>query len=148
MKTKLLVLFLSIASTMFADSITIKQKSGNETIVELSTNPVITFVGEDMVVTNDFTTISFPLDDIDCYVVNNVPSAIHEIADTPQYHNGHVVFNGLANGAAACVYSMDGRIVSQHFADASGRLDINLSNLPKGAYIISAPNNKIKVINK
>lgn len=133
---------------MYADSITIKQKSGNETILELSTNPVITFVGEDMVVTNDFTTISFPLSDIDSYVVNHVSSEIHETINTPQYHNGHVVLSGLANGSAVFVYNLGGRIVSQHIADAMGCLDIDLSNFPKGAYIISAPNTKIKVINK
>ena len=47
--------------------IVIKQKSGNETVLQLAFNPVITFSGEDMVITSDLTTISIPLADVDSY---------------------------------------------------------------------------------
>ena len=89
---------------MSAESITIKQKSGNETILDLSTNPIITFSGENMVVTNDFTSIMLPLDDIDSYVVGNVNTGILEMADTPEYHDGHVMFKGIVEGTTVVLY--------------------------------------------
>jgi len=148
MKLNLLLLFLFIAITMHAESITIKQKTGNETIIELSTNPVITFTGEDMVVTNDFTSITIPIELIDSYVVGNSSSGIPAISANSQYRDGHVILKGLAEGATAYIYTISGQVVSQQVANASGSLDINLGNLPKGAYIVKTPNYNIKVINK
>jgi len=147
MKIRLLLLLLFFATTMYADSIIIKQRSGNETILELSTNPVITFAGESMVVTNDFTTITFPLDDIDSYVVDET-SGIQEVKDTPQYCNGHIVFKGIKENATATVYSLDGKTIRKYAPDNSGIIDVNLRCLPRGAFVISTPNNRVKIINK
>ena len=147
MKIRLLLLLLSFAITTYAESITIKQKSGNETIIDLSTNPVITFAGESMFVTTDFTTISFPLIDIDSYVVDET-LGIQEVKDSPQLHNGHIVFKGMKEKASATVYSLDGKTIRKYTSDISGVIDINLRSLPEGAFVISTPNSKIKVINK
>ena len=147
MKIKLLLVFISVATTMFAESITIKQKSGNETILELTTNPIITFSGESMVVTNDFTTITFPLDDIDSYVVGET-SGIREVKDTPQFRDGHIVFKGFKEKSSTTVYSLDGKTIRKYAPDISGIIDINLRSLPKGVFVISTPNNKVKIINK
>ena len=132
---------------MCADSITIKQKSGNETILELTTNPIITFSDEYMVVTNDFTTITFPLDDIESYLVGET-SGIREVKDSPQFRDGHIVFKGFKDNSTATVYSLDGKTFRKFSPNSSGVIDINMGNLPKGAYIISTLNKKIKVINK
>ena len=139
-------MFATISS--YAESIIITQKSGSETTLELSTNPVITFAGEDMVVTNDFTTIVFPLDDVDSYVVNNMGMGIQELKHTPRYYDGHIVFTGVKEGTFASVFTLDGKSVGKYFSNSSSVLDINIGNLPKGLYIIDAMNNKIKVTNK
>lgn len=148
MKNKLLILYLFVATTVYAESITIKQKSGNETIFELSTNPVITFIGEDMVVTNDFTTISLPLDDIDSYVVGETLSAIQEVTNNPQIRDGHVVFKGLKKGGTGFIYSLDGKTIGKYSPDSNGIIDINMRSLSKGTYVISTPNSNIKYINR
>ena len=109
---------------MSAESITIKQKSGNKTILDLSTNPIITFSGENMVVTNDFTSIMLPLDDIDSYVVGNVNTGILEMADTPEYHDGHVMFKGIVEGTTVFVHSIDGKMIH--------KFNVSSTNLKKG----------------
>ena len=147
MKIRLLLLFLSFATTIYAESIIIKQKSGNETVLELSTNPVITFADESMIVTNDFTTITFPLDDIDSYVVGET-SGIQEMKDSPQFRDGHVVFKGIKEKSSVTAYSLDGKTIRKYAPDNSGVIDVNLRSLPKGAFVISTPNNKVKIINK
>lgn len=148
MRIILLFLFFSFATVIHSESITIKQKGGNETILDLSSNPVITFSGENMVVINDFTTISFPLDDIDCYVVGEVFTGIKDIIETPQLTNGRVLFKGLSNGMVANIYTLDGKKVGQQSVDESGMIDIYLGHFSKGAYLISTPYHKIKFINK
>jgi hypothetical protein len=148
MRKILFLLFLSVSVIMSAESITIKQKSGNKTILDLSTNPIITFSGENMVVTNDFTSIMLPLDDIDSYVVGNVNTGILEMADTPEYHDGHVMFKGIVEGTTVFVHSIDGKMIHKFTSDGSGILEVNIGIFPKGVYIITTTENQIKVINK
>jgi hypothetical protein len=148
MRKILFLLFLSVSVIMSAESITIKQKSGNKTILDLSTNPIITFSGENMVVTNDFTSIMLPLDDIDSYVVGNVNTGILEMPDIPEYHDGHVMFKGIVEGTTVFVHSIDGKMIHKFTSDGSGILEVNIGIFPKGVYIITTPENQIKVINK
>jgi hypothetical protein len=128
--------------------IVIKQKGGNETVLQLSTIPVITFDGENMVVASDVIQISIPMGDIDDYVVNNGTTAIEPVTTQPQFTRGHVIFSGVAAGSPVFIHTLDGKVVAKQAADASGKADVNLENLPKGAYIINSQNNSIKVINK
>ena len=143
-----LLALLPLAASADDAQIVIKQKGGNETVLKLSTNPVITFDGENMVVTSDVIQISIPLGDIDDYVVNEGTTAIEPVTTQPQYSRGHVIYSGVAAGSPVYVHTLDGKVVSKQAADASGKADICLENLPKGAYIINSQNNSIKVINK
>ena len=141
---------LVVVATSYADNescLIIKQKSGNETIFEFSTNPIITFEGEEMVVTNEFTKIYVPLDDIAEYLVNNNASGIKDVTIVPQFTSGHVVFSGLSKDTPVYVHTLDGKVISKQHSNNVGNADVNLEILPKGVYIISTNNNKIKVIN-
>ena len=138
----------SLCSYADEAQIVIQQKIGGKTILALSTNPVITFTSESMVVTNDFTTITIPLDNIDSYVSTNGTTGILQPKDSPQYVNGHITFSNLPTGSAVNVFTIDGRLVSRMLANQSGNVVVNMDTLAKSAYIISTINNKIKVINK
>jgi hypothetical protein len=85
-------------------------------------------------------------------------SAIYELQDVskemrnklkekPMFDNGRILFNGIAKGTPISVYSLDGRLISKQLSSAD-KAEVPLSSLPKGTYIISVENNKIKVINK
>ena len=147
-----LLLFISLLASLsaYADDacIVIRQKSGNETVLQMAFNPVITFAGEDMVITSDLTTIYIPLADVDGYTATNGTSSVRPLTGAPLFANGHVVFRGLVRGTVARVYTVDGRLVCQQAADASGCADVSLDSIPKGVYIINTPNNSIKIINK
>lgn len=148
-KSLLLLLLLNTTASFANDAqIVIKQKSGGEATLKLSTNPVITFEGANMVVTNDFTTISFPLEYLDSYTVNDGTEGIDPVVMKPQRKNGHVIFSGLEDGSQVYVYTLDGKVVAKQTANSSGITDVSLESLPKGTYIISTSYNRIKVINK
>lgn len=100
-----------------------------------------------MVVTNNFTTFTFPLDDIDSYVVDET-SGIREVKDSPLFRDGHVVFKDIKQKATATIYSLDGKTIRNYAPEKSSIIDINLRSLPKGAFVISTPKNKVKIINK
>lgn len=129
-------------------NLVIKQKSGGETILELSSNPVITFENDIMLVNNDFTSIYIPLDDIDGYTVTEETTGINAVENTPKYEDGHIIFDRIKNGQTVFVYTIDGKIVSRYKGDNNGRVDIDMNTLPKDIYIISTPGSKIKTTNK
>ena len=151
MKKQILLFLLALLPMLaIADDaqIVIKQKGGNETVLKLSTNPVITFEGENMVVASDVIQISIPLNDIDDYVVSDGTTAIEPVTAQPQFTRGHVIFSGMAAGSPVYIHTLDGKLVAKQAADASGKADVSMENLPKGAYIITSQNNSIKVVNK
>lgn len=139
---------VTITSNADEAQIVIKQKIGGNTILELSTNPVITLTNESLVVTNDFTVIAIPFDNIDSYVVTNGTAGISQPEEVAHYVNGHVLFSNLPIGSVVNVFTIDGLLISRQFVDDTGKADICLDALPKNNYIISSFYNKIKVINK
>lgn len=150
MKFKLLFLFITFSLALQAEeeSLIIKQKSGGETVITLSSNPVITFDGETMVLTNDYTCMYIPLDDIDTYETTSQTTEINNVSANTKYTKGHVVFSNIPAGTVAHIHTIDGRLIGKHCADATGNIDINISELPKGIYITSTPAIKFKVTNK
>ncbi|MBR6592786.1 MAG: hypothetical protein IKD19_02430 [Prevotella sp.] len=149
MKKKfLLLLFMNMSLIMHAEEscLVIKQKSGAETIFPLYSNPVITFEKETMVVTNDFTSMFIPIDDIDNYEMKPNTTKIEGVLDRPQFVNGHVLFPKVPKEACAFVYTLDGKLVEKHQANSENIIDINMCDLPSDTYIIGTRNIKFKVI--
>ncbi len=151
MKHLFLTLTLMLmASIAYADEVTnlvIRQKAGNETILSLDSNPVITFDGENMNVRNDFTTFSFPIADIDQYSMSGT-SDIKEMHSQPHYANGQVTIKDLPKGIKAHIHSVDGKVIREIEADGMGTVSFSLSDLPKGIYIISAASTRFKIFHK
>ena len=151
MKKLLTILVLLFAFSMaHADNSTnlvIKQKAGNETILSLDSQPIITFEGEYMIVKNDFATFSFPIDDIDQYSVST-STDIKEMRTQPRLSNGQVTINDLPKDTKAYILSIDGKVIREIDANGLGTVTFNLRDLPKGTYIISAPNTRFKISNK
>ena len=134
---------------MYADDakIVIKQKSGNETILSLESNPVITFEEDYLNVRNDFTNFSFPIADIEQYSVSNT-SDINETSILPQYSNGQVSFIDLPQGSKVKVCSLDGKVIRTISTESMGTMTFNLRDLPKGIYVICVANSSFKLVNK
>ena len=147
--TVLLLLLASVQLSLADDTtLTIRQKGGNETLLELSTNPVITFENESMVVTTSITQIIIPLDDVVDYTVSESATGIKSISAVPQFRNGCVVFSDLPPGTPICVHSIDGRLINRHTIDYTGVGTVRIDNLPEGVNVISVLNKTIKIINK
>ena len=139
-----------MATVALADSVdllVIRQKSGNETSFSLETNPIITFEGENMIVADKLSSISFPIADIAQYHIVTA-SAMRETATQPRFSNGQVTISDLPNGTKAYIHTMDGKVVREIQADGMGRVTFNVSELPRGIYIISVGNTRFKIANK
>ena len=143
--TLLCVLTLSYAAD--GTNLVIMHNDGNETVVPLESNPVLTFEGENLVVTSEELTVSIPLSDIKGYGFETTNQVKEHLA-APVIANGHVLFSGLKSHAPATVCTLDGKVVATQKASAAGVVDIDLSILPKGIYIIATSERKIKVTTK
>ena len=62
--------------------------------------------------------------------------------------NGHVIFSQLQTGSKVYVYAADGRQISLYTADSMGIVDVDLTILPKGIYILKSPDTEIKITNR
>ena len=143
--TLLCVLTLSYAAD--GTNLVIMHNDGNETVVPLESNPVLTFEAEDMVVTSEAFTVSIPISDINYYCFETT-NQVKEHLSAPVIANGHVLFSGLKSHAPATVCTLDGKVVATQKASAAGVVDIDLTTLPKGIYIIATSERKIKVTTK
>lgn len=149
MKKLLFALLMIVAANARADNakLVIKQKSGNETVLALSTNPVITFAGENMKIENEYINISLPMEDVDEYRIDN-PDHIEQLSNTPKVSKGHVTFTGIPKSATGYVYNTEGKTICTQKANDDGTMEFNIDALPKGTYIVKASNNTIKVTTK
>ncbi len=149
-KILILITFVLGAWGCHAETMTnlvITYHTGNTTILALDTRPVLTFEGEDLVVTDTSSTISIPIADIKDY--RFVESTDIDEKSTPAlFANGHVIITSLPESTPAYVHTVGGMVVMERHADAQGTADIDLGALQSGIYIISTRTSHIKVTKK
>lgn len=143
---------LSIQAEEFL-MIHLKSGNGHQLIYALPNKPVITFEGMNMVVldTKMNTTTMIPIANVAYYELVSSPAKIQQTrseSTKPIIAHGHVMFTQLPPGSNVSVYTMEGQLIRNYKTDHSGSVDINLSTLSKGVYIIKSPFTSIKVTNR
>jgi len=137
----------------------IEQTDGSITKYALEDDPVFTFEGDTMVVTCQGDELLFGLSDVKYYYFETVKvaTAIRSVTVNgnggnedvrPTIAFGEASFSGLKAGARVAVYTIGGQAVSIVKADADGNAAIDLSQLPKGIYILRTPSKSFKIYNK
>ena len=149
---KLLTFLLFIFLPFFLQAenetrLVIVQKSGNETILTLSSHPVLTFESESMIVDNEYVHIVISIDDISYYKFDSV-DGISEIPASPIIKSGHVIFSNIPKGTKAYIFTLDGKVIFNQTTGSDSIVDINIDNLSKGTYIVKVGKYAIKVTNK
>jgi hypothetical protein len=119
--------------------------------ITLEEKPIITFEGENLIVTTKNNRGSFPLEFVDYYEIAESTTSIEQPQSHPQktvIANGHVVISQLADGSKVRVYTIDGKQVGNYTAGNTGQVDIDLKALPKGIFVISSPGISFKITNR
>ena len=116
----------------------------------LSDKPVISYLNNQLVVATSKETVEIPVGDISSIVFSGTSTAIHNLMseDKPQVKGGLVYFSDLKPGTLIYVFTSDGKNIAKVKADYSGTVQVNLSEFPKGIYLIKAGKQTIKIINK
>lgn len=150
-KSVILFLLMLLSQVCLAeDELTVFHKDGNKTVFALSTTPVITFSGEDMMVKSNILEITIPIEYVDYYTVNSSETGIENInkSDGFELDNESVNLTGLNPNEVVRVVSLNGIVLQTHLADSQGTAKINLSSLTKGCYIIKSKSNSFKILKK
>lgn len=149
----LLLMLLALPIGMLADSqntLVVKLKNGAETAFFLKDQPNVTFEGTNLKIVSQKETVTFALSDVLRFTyVKKDPSGIDETVVDPtevSFEGGVLVISQLKQGASVDIYSLDGKLLRQLTAHHSGTYRLNLSELPKGVYLVKADNVTYKIM--
>ena len=134
------------------------QNDGTVNTFSLNETPVINYAGDSLIVTCGGNQLKTTLEGLRDYSfttkliktgIQDVPST----GSTTSSPSSNVAFSnatisGLKAGAHVRVYNINGVAVSTLTADAEGKVNVDLNNLPKGVYILNTPTKSFKVLNK
>lgn len=155
-KKKLLVaLMLLGAASMDVHAGLVKYLVLNTTdgqqVIALADKPVMTISGGELKVTvGGVEKVSAKLDNVmnyqfqeqDATAISNILTKGDRLAE------GHVYMTSVKAGETIVVFAADGRQVISQVVGSDGQIDIDLTTLPKGVYIVKSPATSLKVINK
>lgn len=153
---KVLVLLLAVfASFQLAqaaytnDDLIIETKDGNTVAYHLSTRPVVTFELTDLVLTSTDVKVQYPVTDVKELRFADGTTAINEtkVGDITFSVSGDMISaNGLENGSNLEVYSIDGKEIAKASVDATGKAQVNISDLGQGVYVVKAGKKSYKIL--
>ena len=146
-KTRLLFAALLFAvgpmSTWAQNAVAIHQVDGQVATFAFTEKPVVTYSGNDLVLTTTKTSVQYPiymLKKIDFDVSFDDLTGIESVekkADAQfRFQDGMISVVGGESGSQVFLYSMSGTKVGQYRLDGSGHIDIPVQHLSKGIYII------------
>jgi hypothetical protein len=155
-KKKLLVaLMLLGAASMDVHAGLVKYLVLNTTdgqqVIALADKPVMTISGGELKVTvGGVEKVSAKLDNVmnyqfqeqDATAISNILTKGDRLAE------GHVYMTSVKAGETIVVFGADGRQILSQVVGSDGQIDIDLTTLPKGVYIVKSPATSLKVINK
>lgn len=147
MKRRLLTMLLLLSSLMAtADEpisrLVVWAKNGTKTYFDLAENPKTTFEDNDLVITCESMTISYPLDQVLRYTYESVSADIDNISLKKivriSQRNDTLIMENLKQGTIVSLHTVDGKLVKAHTTGNSRSVAISLSDCPSGVYIVKA----------
>lgn len=132
-------------------SLVIEQNDGSVTEYSFDVRPKITFDNEDLCLTADNITMTFPCSSLKRYYFSNIETTVESVS----LSNPCLVFQGeeiklslnLADKRMN-VYSMGGDLLATAVTDAEGNAVISLRDFPAGIYIIEYLDITAKIIKR
>jgi hypothetical protein len=138
-----------------ASCVVVEEADGTKTEYLLTTEPRITYVGNDVTLTSSEVTVKLDVADvkkvylsersINATGIQDVKASESVIVDLT---DGKLDLNGLKNGSPVAIYSVDGRQLYAGTASAAGTLSLPLGTLPGGMIIVKTTTQTFKIIKK
>ena len=127
------------------------QNDGTVNKFALKDAPTLSFDGGQLIVSCSGEELSTDLADVKDYqfVTEQVATSIQSISigngkTAPEVSFRNAQVSGLKAGARVTVYDINGKAIITLSADAEGVARVDMSNLPKGVYILRTPTKSFK----
>lgn len=123
---------------------------GEAVFISLADNPVITYSGNALhIATEAGESYDVEVEDINrglFTTTQEIPTSLGELAaDKPSLRAGMLLFDHLKAGSTVRLLTADGKVVGQTQANADGKAVFNLSQHPKGAYVVRTATQSFKI---
>lgn len=139
-----MLLMLATVGAWAQNAIAIHQKDGTVAMFSFAEKPVVTYSGNDLVLTTTKTSVSYPiymLQKIDFDVDWDEATDIAEVdaaAESEQFRfSGNAIsISGCEPGTQVGLYTVGGLKAGQQTVGSDGRAVISLQTLDKGIYVV------------
>ncbi len=126
--------------------------NGEAVFIALADNPVITYSGDVLHITTDAgETLDVEVEDVNrglFTTTQEIPTSLSRlVADKLSVRQGLLLLDQLKAGSSVQVLTTDGKVVYQTTANADGQAVVNLSQHPKGAYVVKTATQSFKIAN-
>lgn len=139
----IIAILLCIPYKIFADGINAVNlwlTHGKHITYLLCKEPIITFQGEEFILTTQNSIVSYPAKDILKYTFSKIePDAIDSYTKEKAYvvvKDANLIGRNLDPTSNVVVYSVDGSILSSAMTDEKGNVSISLPKTPNNIYVI------------
>ena len=142
-----IVLFISCISIQ-AEELVVFLKKVEQVTFAIDKKPVVTFENDSLIIISESNEFVVPIEDVESYKILNFTTSqdkIKEVISVPIIEEGHVYYKQLPAGSQIRIYDITGKKLRVYTADKIGNVDIDLSSLPKGIFVISSSISNIKV---
>lgn len=138
-----------------AQFLVLTQNDGTVSKFALNKAPELSFNGNQLVISCEGDELSTDLSDVENYsfVTEKIPTAVKPITigegndmSDVAFHNAQI--SGLKVGTHVTVFDINGKALNTLSADAEGKVQIDLSNLPRGIFILRTPTKSFKMVNR
>lgn len=142
---KLLLAFLLTAFSSMAyaqNTIAIYQKDGKVATFEFSEKPVVTYSGNDLVLTTKKTTVNYPVYMLKKIIfdikdpVNGIDVLEMENKGEFNFQGEMLYISGGEPGSSVYIYNISGIMVGKYRLDSEGSVSIPMQGMDKSLYIV------------
>ncbi len=144
-----LTLMLAMVTVWAEDGFYVVTTSGDRTYYLFEDQPVLTYEGDNLVITCLGDAVIYPMSDLDrMQFVEDQPSTkLTEIknAELVRFAGDGVELSGFAAYTTVTIYNLQGQQIGAYSTDGSGSLNISLADREQGIYIIKANKSTLKI---
>ena len=149
----MLLLALGMQAQVMVPCVVVELKDGGKSEFLLSASPSITFVGDQVQLTDAQTQVLYDADEVLKVYLSEISADDANCITAPQSSRfevtaGALKASGLTPGSLMTAYTADGKLIASQKVDESGSASISIRQSHKGVIIIKTQHQSFKYIRK